>query len=121
MKHGEQDRTAAVKEQVSQAGPPKKPSRAGARVAEISGKALGRMIEAFMKLPGIGRKSSERLAFAVLGMAKDEAAEIAQAILDLKNNSRYCAVCNNITEDEICLATSRAAITVESRRAWNSS
>jgi len=71
-------------------------------VAEVSGKALGRMVEAFMKLPGIGRKSAERLAFAVLGMTRDEAEWIAQAILDLKQNSRYCTVCQNITEDEIC-------------------
>ncbi len=76
--------------------------KAGAQVAEVSGKALGRMVEAFMKLPGIGRKSAERLAFAVLGMPREEAAGIAQAILDLKNNSRYCTVCNNITEEEIC-------------------
>ncbi len=103
MKHGEQDRTTAVKEQAPQAaGSSKKQGKAGAQAAEISGKAVGRMIEAFMKLPGIGRKSAERLAFAVLGMAKDEAAEIAQAILDLKNNSRYCTVCNNITEDDLC-------------------
>ncbi len=83
-------------------GSAKKQTKAGAQAAEISGKAIGRMIDAFMKLPGIGRKSAERLAFAVLGMAKDEAAGIAQAILDLKNNSRYCSVCNNITEDDIC-------------------
>lgn len=55
-----------------------------------------------MKLPGIGRKSAERLTFAVLSMPREEAACIAQAILDLKNNSRYCTVCNNITEEEIC-------------------
>ncbi len=102
MKHGEQDRTAVVKDQASQSGSAKKQIRAGSQAAEISGKAVGRMVEAFMKLPGIGRKSAERLAFAVLGMAKDEAAGIAQAILDLKNNSRYCTVCNNISEDEIC-------------------
>lgn len=55
-----------------------------------------------MQLPGIGRKSAERLAFAVLGMPREEAAGIAQAILDLKNNSRYCTICNNITEEEVC-------------------
>ena len=55
-----------------------------------------------MRLPGIGRKSAERLAYAVLGMPKDEAGSIAQAILDLKDSSRYCAVCNNITEEEVC-------------------
>jgi recombination protein RecR len=60
------------------------------------------MVEAFMRLPGIGRKSAERLAFAVLAMPREEAAGIAQAILDLKNNSRYCSICNNITEDEVC-------------------
>ncbi len=60
------------------------------------------MVEAFMKLPGIGRKSAERLAFAVLGMTQEEAVGIAQAIIDLKNSSRYCRVCNNITEDEVC-------------------
>ncbi|HEX9021807.1 MAG TPA: recombination mediator RecR [Nitrospirota bacterium] len=102
MKHGAPDETMGAKEQVFPAAGSKRPGRAGARVAEISGKALGRMVEAFMKLPGIGRKSAERLAFAVLEMPKDEAAGIAQAILDLKNNSRYCAVCNNITEDERC-------------------
>jgi recombination protein RecR len=84
--------------------PTKKRSRerAGEQDSRISGKALGRTVEAFMKLPGIGRKSAERLAFAVLGMAKDEADSIAQAILDLKNSSRYCPVCNNITEDDLC-------------------
>jgi recombination protein RecR len=76
--------------------------KAGAQASEVSGRALGRMVQAFMKLPGIGRKSAERLAFAVLSMHRDEAAGIAQAILDLKNNSRYCPLCNNITEDEIC-------------------
>ncbi len=102
MKHGEQDRTAAVKDQASQAGSVKKQAKAGSQASEISGRTVGRMIDAFMKLPGIGRKSAERLAFAVLGMARDEAAAIAQAILDLKNNSRYCTVCNNITEDDVC-------------------
>ncbi len=101
MKHDVQE---GVREQSPQtAVPARKQSKAGAaRAAEISGKALGRMIEAFMKLPGIGRKSAERLAFAVLGMPREEAAGIAQAILDLKNNSRYCSVCNNITEEETC-------------------
>ena len=80
----------------------KKREKAGDQDGKISGKALGRTVEAFMRLPGIGRKSAERLAFAVLGMPREEAAGIAQAILDLKNSSRYCLVCNNITEEEIC-------------------
>src|SRR5512137_2330418 len=82
--------------------PAKKREKAGDQDGKISGKALGRTVEAFMRLPGIGRKSAERLAFAVLGMPKEEAAGIAQAIVDLKNSSRYCSECNNITEEEIC-------------------
>ncbi len=55
-----------------------------------------------MRLPGIGKKSAERLAYAVLAMPLAEAEGIAQAILSLKNNTRYCSLCNNITEDELC-------------------
>jgi recombination protein RecR len=105
MERGGQDKTAALKERKgpSQSGAlPRRRGKDGAQAAEISGRALGGMVEAFMKLPGIGRKSAERLAYAVLGMGREEAAGIAQAILDLKNNSRYCSVCNNITEDELC-------------------
>jgi recombination protein RecR len=105
MEQDAQNRTAAVREQEQSVRTPPTPRRqgkAGAQVADVSGQALGRMVEAFMQLPGIGRKSAERLAFAVLGMPKDVAAGIAQAILDLKNNSRYCSICSNITEEETC-------------------
>jgi recombination protein RecR len=103
MEYGGEDRTTTEQGQMSRASSLQKRSgKAGAQVSEVSGRALGRMVEAFMKLPGIGKKSAERLAFAVLGMPKEEAAGIAQAILDLKNNSRYCSICNNITEDETC-------------------
>jgi recombination protein RecR len=95
------NRIGAVKEQ-EQTTRIAVPARKQGKAAEVSGKALGRMVEAFMRLPGIGRKSAERLAFAVLGMPREEASGIAQAILDLKDNSRYCSACNNITEDEIC-------------------
>jgi recombination protein RecR len=105
MEHSTQE-DKAVKREAEQssraASPARKQGKAGTQVADVSGRALGKMVEAFMKLPGIGRKSAERLAFAVLGMPRDEAAGIAEAILDLKNNSRYCTVCNNITEDELC-------------------
>src|SRR5512137_1535264 len=93
------------REQGGRSGDPgalKKREKAGDQDAKIAGKALGRTVEAFMRLPGIGRKSAERLAYAVLGMPKEEAAGIAQAILDLKDSSRYCSVCNNITEEEVC-------------------
>jgi|PlaIllAssembly_1097288.scaffolds.fasta_scaffold21389_4 recombination protein RecR len=105
MEQGAQSRSSAVKEQdapLPETARNRRREKAGDQDARIAGKALGKMVEAFMRLPGIGRKSAERLAYAVLGMPKDEAGSIAQAILDLKNSSRYCAVCNNITEDEIC-------------------
>ena len=105
MERSGQDRTTAVKEREASSRElsyPRKKGKAGAQAAEVSGQALGRMVEAFTRLPGIGKKSAERLAFAILGMPPEEAFGIAQAILDLKNNSRYCTVCNNITEDEIC-------------------
>src|SRR5512135_1827842 len=102
MEQDEQDRTAELPGAAVPAASPRtrKRERAADQDGRIAGRALGRMVEAFMRLPGIGRKSAERLAFAVLGMPKEEAAGIAQAIIDLKNSSRYCAVCNNITEDE---------------------
>jgi len=103
MERSSKDTAEKEQEQSSRASShTRRAGKAGAKAAEVSGKALGRMIEAFMKLPGIGRKSAERLAFAMLGMPREEAAGIAQAILDLKNNSRYCNACNNITEDELC-------------------
>ena len=70
--------------------------------AEVSGKALGRMVEAFMQA---SRHRQEERRTACLRRARHAAGRglgIAQAILDLKNNSRYCSVCNNITEDEVC-------------------
>lgn len=104
MEHDAQDRTL-VKEQGQSSrtlSQTRKLGKAGAQAADVSGKVLGRMVEAFMKLPGIGRKSAERLAFAVLDMTQSEAASIAQAILDLKSSTRYCTVCSNITEDDTC-------------------
>lgn len=100
-----QNKTAAVTEQERSSRVSSRPGRqgkVGAKAAEVSGQAVGRMVEAFSSLPGIGKKSAERLSFAILSMPREEAFGIAQAILDLKNNSRYCTVCNNITEDEVC-------------------
>jgi len=104
MERDAQDRTALKEQEQSSRtlSQTRKLGKAGAQAAEVSGKVLGRAVEAFMKLPGIGRKSAERLAFAVLGMTQSEAAGIAQAILDLKSSTRYCTICNNITEEDTC-------------------
>jgi recombination protein RecR len=60
------------------------------------------LIGELMRLPGIGRKSAQRLAFFIMGMNADEARSIAMAILDLKDNARFCAKCFNISGSDIC-------------------
>jgi recombination protein RecR len=61
-----------------------------------------RVIDEFAKLPGIGRKSAERLAYHVLRVHKSEAMALADAIRDVKENVRYCSVCYNLSEGERC-------------------
>ena len=64
--------------------------------------ALERLTEQFARLPGIGMKSAQRLAFYVLSLPKDEAKSFAQAILDAKDSVRLCPVCQNLTDQELC-------------------
>lgn len=54
------------------------------------------------KLPGIGRKTAQRLAFFILSMTEEEAKGIAKAINDVKEKARFCSVCFNITDSEVC-------------------
>jgi recombination protein RecR len=63
---------------------------------------LARLIDEFKRLPGIGQKSAQRLAFHVLRAGRDDAARFAQAILDVKDNLALCSLCNNISEGEYC-------------------
>ncbi|HIE64245.1 MAG: recombination mediator RecR [Nitrospira sp.] len=60
------------------------------------------LIEQLMALPGIGRKSAQRLAFFILKMPGEEAKRIGQAIIDVKDQVSFCGICNNIAEKEIC-------------------
>jgi recombination protein RecR len=64
---------------------------------------LARLINEFKHLPGIGQKSAQRLAFYVLRASRDDAARLSQAILDVKDKLALCRLCNNISEDELCL------------------
>ncbi len=64
--------------------------------------ALETLVDRFASLPGIGRKSAQRLAFHVLSLPEEEARAFADAILDAKKNVRCCRVCQNLTEGEIC-------------------
>src|SRR5581483_3692279 len=63
---------------------------------------LARLITEFKRLPGIGQKSAQRLAFHVLRASRDDAQHLSQAILDVKDKLGLCTVCNNISDGEIC-------------------
>ncbi len=64
--------------------------------------ALGRLIEELMGLPGIGRKTAQRLAFHILKMPSEEAKKIASAIVDFKERVGLCTRCRNVAEGEFC-------------------
>ena len=72
---------------------------------------VNRLIEQFKKLPGIGTKSAQRLAFFVLKMDTADAEQIAESILEVKRTIRRCSVCNNLTDVDpcqFCSATNRS-------------
>ena len=63
---------------------------------------VNRLIEQFKKLPGIGTKSAQRLAFFVLKMETASATEFAETILEVKRTIRRCSICNNLTDVDPC-------------------
>ncbi len=63
---------------------------------------LARLIQEFKRLPGIGQKSAQRLAFHVLRTPREDAQRLAQALVDVKDNLGICAACNNISDGELC-------------------
>lgn len=64
--------------------------------------SLENLVDHFAALPGVGRKSAQRLAFYVLGLSDDEAQSFADAITDAKKNVHCCRICQNLTEGDIC-------------------
>jgi recombination protein RecR len=64
---------------------------------------VNRLIDQFKKLPGIGSKSAQRLAFFVLKMSTADATELAESILEVKRTIRRCSACNNLTDVDPCL------------------
>lgn len=63
---------------------------------------LQNLIEEFEKLPGIGSKTAQRLAFFILNRSKEDAQKFAAAIIDAKESLRYCKVCQNLSDREVC-------------------
>jgi len=67
------------------------------------------LITELMKLPGIGRKTAQRLAFFILSMPEVDAKSIARAINEVKDKARFCSECFNITEGEVCSLCSNSS------------
>jgi recombination protein RecR len=63
---------------------------------------IQRLINEFSKLPGIGRKTAERLAFHLLKESDNTGKDLADAILEVKHKVKFCSVCGNLTEDDPC-------------------
>ena len=68
--------------------------------------ALQQLIEEFARLPGIGRKSAQRLALFILKQPRDEVVKMARALVGAKDRIRYCSSCCNITEQDPCVVCS---------------
>ena len=63
---------------------------------------MSRLVEELKRLPGIGQKSAQRIAFHLLGLPKEQAVELASAISDMREQIQLCSKCNNIAEGELC-------------------
>lgn len=63
---------------------------------------LVKLTEHFERLPGIGKKSAQRLAFYVLNMPKEKAEDFAKCIVEAHEKIKYCSVCKNLTETDVC-------------------
>ncbi|MGA2267915.1 MAG: recombination mediator RecR [Bryobacteraceae bacterium] len=63
---------------------------------------LARLINEFKRLPGIGQKSAQRIAFHVLRAGREDAEHLAQALLDVKDKLGLCRLCNNISDSDLC-------------------
>jgi recombination protein RecR len=70
---------------------------------EFSSRHLEQLVEEFAKLPSIGRKTAQRLAFFILEADPEEALRLARAIEAVKQNVRACSQCGNIADDDLCL------------------
>ena len=65
-------------------------------------KPLAKLIDEFSKMPGIGPKTAQRLAFYILKNSSESVANLAKAILEAKEKVKHCSICSNITDQEIC-------------------
>ncbi len=74
---------------------------------------IGRLINEFTKLPGVGAKTAQRYAYKIVNMSDEEAKNFAESILDAKRKVHYCKICGNFSEGEICdICKNRTAETI---------
>lgn len=65
-------------------------------------KSLTKLIEEFARLPGVGKKSASKMAFSLIDMRKEEAVELAKAIVEMKNKLGLCKKCHHLSEEALC-------------------
>ena len=70
---------------------------------------ISKLIEELGRLPGIGPKSAQRLAFHIINMPEDQVGQLSDAIREAKENVRYCKICHTLTDREICPICSNPA------------
>lgn len=63
---------------------------------------IGKLVNEFSKLPGVGKKTAQRYAYKIIDMPEAEARAFAEAIIGVKKKVRYCSICGNFTEKETC-------------------
>ena len=63
---------------------------------------ISKLIEELSRLPGIGAKSAQRLAFHIIHMSKEQVEQMANAMVEARNNVRYCSKCYTLTDREVC-------------------
>ena len=69
---------------------------------EVFIEPIGKLMNQFSKLPGVGKKTAQRYAYRVINMTEAEAKEFAEAIVGVKKRVRFCRVCGNFTEHDVC-------------------
>ena len=73
---------------------------------------ISKLIEELSKLPGVGAKSAQRLAFHIIGMSSEQVESLSKAIKDAKGNVNYCKECYTLTDGEVC------PICASEKRSW---
>lgn len=68
--------------------------------------SINKLIEAFTRFPGVGRKTAQRMAFHLLNSSNEQAIDLAQAIMDMKTKIQFCSLCGGITEEDPCFICS---------------